>query len=93
MNLELAMARGGISYRQYDHWNRKGILPWGNPGSGNPRPRDITDTEGALLITMGLLVGEGVAPSRAWILACDVARTGRANLGGLTVTAPAEAVA
>lgn len=86
MNLELAMARGGISYRQFDYWNSTGLLPWGNPGSGNPRPRDISDADAEQLITIGRLVADGVTPKRAAAIARVLANGGTAVIGGMTLT-------
>jgi DNA-binding transcriptional MerR regulator len=93
MRLELAMARAGITYRQFDHWNRIGLLPWGNPGSGNRRPRDIRDHEAQLLITMGRLVSDGVTPKRANEAAMELVDAGKTRLGGFTLIAERGAAA
>jgi hypothetical protein len=86
MNLELAMARAGISYRQYDYWNTIGLLPWGNTGSGNRRPRQIDAADATTLITMGRLVADGVTPRRAAAIARVLANGGTATIGGLVLT-------
>jgi hypothetical protein len=82
MNLELALARGGITYRQFDYWNTRGFLPWGNPGSGHSRPIHIDDRMAEVVIAMGRLVNDGFTPKRAREIAERLVDEGQVEVGG-----------
>lgn len=60
----MELVRGaGITYRQFDHWIRRGYIKGGTPGSGNAR--DLDETETAVLALMSTLVKSGMFPARA----------------------------
>jgi len=80
--------RAGVTYRMLDYWSRTGLLhaePRQYETSGCPR--EYSEAEARVAVTMARLVRAGVDPRAA----CDMARhmeaTGEARLGGYRVTA------
>ena len=67
MNGPQAAKKAGITYRQFDHWIRRGYIAGGCPGSG--RRRDISADEFDVLARMAGLVRAGVTPAAAAELA------------------------
>jgi len=81
--------RAGITYRMADYWTRTGLLK-AEPrpaGASSGTPREYSEDEARVAVTMARLVRAGVDPRAA----CDIARhmeaTGEARLGGYKVTA------
>lgn len=77
----------GISYRQFDHWCRKGYVPGSasrlNRGSG--RPRDLNREQVKHLRIMARIVRDGLRPDAADRLAYEL-RNGRpVKVGGYTL--------
>lgn len=70
MNGTSAAKVAGISYRQLDHWIRKGYIRGGNPGSGNQR--EIAEDEMGVLRHMSTLVHCGFVPERAARMAREI---------------------
>lgn len=62
---EILAANPWMTYRQLDHWCRRGwVRPeTANPGSG--KPREFTRSEVRVIKRMALLVARGTAPSVA----------------------------
>jgi DNA-binding transcriptional MerR regulator len=61
-----AAALAGVSYRQVNHWQRRGWVRAEHPnGDGSGRPYLMTDEEVRLLVLMGRLVRAGFTPERA----------------------------
>ena len=60
----------GVSYRQYDHWSRKGWIRASNPG-GSGHDRDFTKDEVRIFEIMADLVAIGFRPIRAAEIARD----------------------
>lgn len=63
MNSSTAADRAGITYRQLDHWIRKGYINGALPGSGNPRT--INGHEADVVRDMAALVRAGFRPDVA----------------------------
>lgn len=64
----------GVTYRQLDHWSRRGYLGAGTPGSGRTRQWSAVDLAQAEV--MGRLVKAGVQPRVAAKVAagqCEIA--------------------
>jgi DNA-binding transcriptional MerR regulator len=74
----------GLTYRQIDHWTRKGWLRPLNPDEGSGSRRRYPAAELVVAQRMAILVAEGLTPDAAH----TVARAGgTATLGGrVTVT-------
>lgn len=64
MNSEQTARRAGITYRQLDHWTRKG---WFNPigGVGTGTQRDYPSAEVEKVCAVAKLVHAGLLPEKA----------------------------
>lgn len=69
MNSKTAAERAGITYRQLDHWIRKGYVNGSLPGQGNPRR--IPEPEADIVRDMAALVRAGFRPEVAARIARD----------------------
>lgn len=59
MNASMCADRAGISYRQFDHWCRRGYIPdVASKGSGNER--ELTRDQFAYVMKLAKLVKAGV---------------------------------
>jgi len=79
--------KAGISFRQLDFWTRAGLLTAEREGTGPGYPREYSDAEARVVVTMARLVRGGVAPRTAADMARHMETTGEARLGGYRVTA------
>ena len=61
--------RIGITYRQLDHWARKGWLRADNPNPGHGHPRRFSATEARVAEHMATLVSYGLTVEAAHFLA------------------------
>lgn len=64
--------RLGVSYRQIDHWVRRGWLRPDQPIPGSGNPREWTNEELDVARRMAALVNAGISPA----VAADAARKG-----------------
>ena len=63
---EQVAREAGISYRQLDHWIRRGwVIPDGEASPGSGFPREWTDAEALVVRVMGRLVRAGLPPHMA----------------------------
>jgi hypothetical protein len=73
---EAVTAAAGISYRQLDHWTRRGYLrPAADTGNGPGHCREWSSTERAVACLMAALVRAGLEPQAAAL----IARSGRSR--------------
>lgn len=63
------MREAGITYRQLDHWCRAGFAHPVNSGPGIGHARRFTRDEMRTLTCMGRLVGAGMRPDAAYVIA------------------------
>lgn len=63
------MREAGITYRQLDHWCRAGFAHPVNSGPGIGHARRFTRAELRVLTCMGRLVGAGMRPDAAYVIA------------------------
>lgn len=83
----------GITYRQADHWVRRGFIRTTPPNPGSGRPRRIAESEIAALTTMARLVHAGLTPEIAARLAREGNGRGRYELADgvhIVLTAPVQ---
>lgn len=72
----------GISYRQLDHWVRKGYLHADNPECGSGHSRTFQDEEVEVAVIMGALVKKlTIEPEYAATLARTIRSHGLAKVG------------
>jgi hypothetical protein len=62
---DVLAANPWMTFRQFDHWCRKGWVRPDNPNAGSGRARSFSRTEVRVLKRMALLVAGGVATSVA----------------------------
>jgi len=74
-----------VTYRQFDHWVTRGWI-YASGGGGHGHPRDLSNSERAVLEQMGRLVADGVTPARAVTLARELVANGTARLAGHVLT-------
>jgi len=79
--------RAGITYRMLDYRTRTGYLSAEPRPTGSGCPREYSDAEARVAITMARLVRGGVDPRTAADMARHMETTGEARLGGYRVTA------
>ncbi len=65
MDLDRVLAVTGATYRQLDHWSRRGWLRPDGGGRGSGRPREWSRTEVEVATTMVRLVAAGITPEAA----------------------------
>jgi hypothetical protein len=74
---EAVAAAAGISYRQLDHWTRRGYLrPAADTGNGSGRWREWSTAELAAACLMAALTRAGLEPRAAAL----IARSGRSRV-------------
>lgn len=59
----------GVTYRQYDYWLRRGLVPNADPTPGSGNRRTLTDEQAEHLRIMAALVASGVTTDAAARLA------------------------
>ncbi len=85
-------AQAGITYRQADHWCRRGFVRTTPIDGGSGRPRHLEPAEQTVLHTMARLVHAGLTPETAGRLAREGHR-GRYQLADgihIDLTAPVQ---
>jgi DNA-binding transcriptional MerR regulator len=68
----------GITYRQLDHWSRRGFIETKHPGNGRQRQWDEDETERTLMLAR--LVRAGFEPERASTYVTWLLRDGQVQL-------------
>jgi len=79
MNSLTAAEQAGITYRQMDHWIRRGYIAASCPGSGHER--EITERQAAIAKHMGELTKAGMKPAAAAQYARDLVNGHQPQLG------------
>lgn len=74
----------GITYRQFDHWCRRGWLKPFNEASGHGKPRLFTEDQYMTACRMGVLVQAGLRPEVAQAVAQGNAEAADRLLQALT---------
>lgn len=80
MTTEEVAAAAGISYRQLDHWVRRGLID-GPEAKGSGRAREWTAQQAAVAIMTGRLVNAGIEVAAASWLTGPLLTDGRAKIG------------
>lgn len=77
----------GITPRQLNHWVTKGYLkPIGNGLTGSGHPFEFPTDQVRIAVLMGELTRAGLTPAAARLAADQLRNTGRARIGGFSIT-------
>lgn len=86
-DLTVLLRDAGITYRQFDYWCVRGLIPDlqddQNPGQGYPR--ELTPGQRSHLRIMAELVNGGFRPDAASTLAVTIRATGTARIGAFAI--------